>query len=70
MSLQISNSLSPSSSYLVLVLKNVSSNDAIDYFLLGIFFIYISNAIPKVPRTPPHSPTHPLPLLGPDAIDY
>jgi hypothetical protein len=36
-------------------------------FLLDIFFIYISNAIPKVPYTlpPPCSPTHPLPLLGP-----
>jgi hypothetical protein len=36
-------------------------------FLLDIFFIYISNAIPKVPYTPPPpcSPTHPLPLLGP-----
>jgi hypothetical protein len=35
-------------------------------FLLGIFFIYISNAIPKVPYTlpPPCSPTHPLPPLG------
>jgi hypothetical protein len=35
--------------------------------LLDIFFIYISNAIPKVPYTllPPCSPTHPLPLLGP-----
>jgi hypothetical protein len=30
------------------------------YFLLDIFFIYISNAIPKVPYTlpPPCSPTH------------
>jgi hypothetical protein len=37
------------------------------YFLLGIFLIYISNAIPKVPHTlPPHSSTHPLPLFGPD----
>jgi hypothetical protein len=36
-------------------------------FLLDIFFIYISNAIPKVPYTLPPlcSPTHPLPLLGP-----
>jgi hypothetical protein len=35
-------------------------------FLLGIFLIYISNAIPIVPHTlPPHSPTHPLPLFGP-----
>jgi hypothetical protein len=35
--------------------------------LLDIFFIYISNAILKVPYTlsPPWSPTHPLPLLGP-----
>jgi hypothetical protein len=35
--------------------------------LLDIFFIYISNAIPKVPYTlsTPCSPTHPLPLLGP-----
>jgi hypothetical protein len=32
------------------------------FFLLGIFSIYISNAIPKVPHTlPTHSPTHPLP---------
>ena len=36
------------------------------YFLLDIFFIYISNVFPKVPYTlfPPCSPTHPLPLLG------
>jgi hypothetical protein len=36
------------------------------FFLLDIFFIYISNAIPKVPYTLPLpcSPTHPLPLLG------
>jgi hypothetical protein len=35
-------------------------------FLLDIFFIYISNAIPKVPDTlpPSCSPTHPLTLLG------
>jgi hypothetical protein len=33
---------------------------------LGIFFIYIKNAIPKDPQTLlPYSPTHPLPLLGP-----
>jgi hypothetical protein len=37
------------------------------FFLLDIFFIYISNAILKVPYTlpPPCSPTHPLLLLGP-----
>ena len=41
-------------------------------FLLGIFFIYISNAIPKVPYTLPLpcSPTHPLPLLGPGVPLY
>jgi hypothetical protein len=41
-------------------------------FLLGIFFIYISNAIPKVPHTlqPPCSPTHPLPLFGPGVPLY
>jgi hypothetical protein len=35
-------------------------------FFICIFFIYISNAIPKVPYTlpPSCSPTHPLPLLG------
>jgi hypothetical protein len=35
--------------------------------LLDIFFIYISNAILKVPYTlaPPCSPTYPLPLPGP-----
>jgi hypothetical protein len=36
------------------------------HFLLGIFLIYISNAIPRVPHTlPQHSPIHPLPLFGP-----
>jgi hypothetical protein len=37
-------------------------------FFLDILFIYISNAILKVPYTLPPlcSPTHPLPLLGPD----
>jgi len=40
-------------------------------FLLGIFLIYISNAIPKVPYTLPScSPTHPLPLLGSGAPLY
>jgi hypothetical protein len=36
------------------------------YFLLDIFFIYISNAITKAPYTlsPPCSPTHLNPLLG------
>jgi hypothetical protein len=35
--------------------------------LLDIFFIYISNAIPKCPYIFPTtcSPTHPLPLLDP-----
>jgi hypothetical protein len=27
------------------------------HFLLGIYFIYISNAIPKVPHMLPHPPT-------------
>jgi hypothetical protein len=39
------------------------------FILLDIFFIYISNAILKVPYNlpppPPCSPTHPLPLPGP-----
>jgi hypothetical protein len=41
-------------------------------FLLDIFFIYISNAILKVPYTLPlsSSPTHPLPLLGPGVPLY
>jgi hypothetical protein len=35
-------------------------------FLLGIYFIYISNAIPKSPTpSPTHSPTHPLRILDP-----
>jgi hypothetical protein len=36
-------------------------------FLLDIFFIYISNAIPKSPYSlpPTSSPTHPLLLPGP-----
>jgi hypothetical protein len=40
-------------------------------FLLGIFFIYISNVIPKVPHTPPPvPPTHPLPFFGPGVPLY
>jgi hypothetical protein len=40
------------------------------YFLLGIFFIYIWNAIRKFPiHSPlPCSPTHPLLLLGPGIL--
>jgi hypothetical protein len=42
------------------------------HFLLDIFFIYISNAIPKVPYTLPLpcSPTDPLLLLGPGIPQY
>jgi hypothetical protein len=42
------------------------------FFLLDIFFIYILNAIPKVPYTLPLpcSPTHLLPLLGPGITLY
>jgi hypothetical protein len=49
-----------------------STNVFILFFKLDIFFIYISNAIPKVPYTvpPPYSPTHPLPLLGPSLALY
>jgi hypothetical protein len=36
--------------------------DFLKLFLLGIFFIYISNAIPKVPHTlPPPLPYPPTP---------
>jgi hypothetical protein len=38
----------------------------LNIILLGIYFIYISNAIPKVPNTLPH----PLPLLGPGVPLY
>jgi hypothetical protein len=40
--------------------------------LLDIFFIYISNVIPKVPYTlpTPCSPTDPLPLLDGDVPLY
>jgi hypothetical protein len=31
-----------------------------EFFLLGIYFIYISNAIPKVPHMLPHPLPHPL----------
>jgi hypothetical protein len=40
-------------------LAKLSLKKNVSYFLLGIFFIYISNAIPKVPHTLP-APT-PLP---------
>ena len=41
------------------------------FFELGIFLIYISNAIPKVPHTlPPHCPTHPFPLFDPGVPLY
>jgi hypothetical protein len=43
-------------------------------FLLNIFFIYISNAIPKVPYAllppVPCSPTQPLSILGPGVPLY
>jgi hypothetical protein len=46
---------------------NLTSFFFLFFLLLDIFFIYISNAILKVPYTLPLpcSPTHPLPLLGP-----
>jgi hypothetical protein len=52
---------------LLIVLFKEPSGITSYFFLLDIFFIYISNAIPKVPYTLPLpcSPTHPLPLLGP-----
>ena len=34
-------------------------------FLLGIFLIYIFNAIPTVPQPLPQSHTYQLPLFGP-----
>jgi hypothetical protein len=37
---------------------------------LGIFFIYISNATPKVPQTIPSLPAPPLSLLGPGVPLY
>jgi hypothetical protein len=42
------------------------------FSFLDILFIYISNAILKVPYTlsPPCSPTHSLPLLGPGVPLY
>jgi hypothetical protein len=43
------------------------SDDFLLFILLDIFFIYISDAILKVPYTLslPCSPTHQLPILGP-----
>ena len=42
------------------------------FFLLDIFFLYISNAIPKAPYTlsRPAPPTHPLLLPGPGIALY
>jgi hypothetical protein len=42
------------------------------FLKLDIFFIYISNAILKVPYTLPlpYSPTYPLPFLGPGVPLY
>jgi hypothetical protein len=42
------------------------------FFLLDMFFIYISKGIPKIPYTlsPPCSPTHPHPLFGPGITLY
>jgi hypothetical protein len=54
------------------VLDESEQQKILKNFLLDIFFIYISNAIPKVPYTllPPCFPTHPLPLLGPGVPLY
>jgi hypothetical protein len=48
-----------------LFFKKTKQNKTI--FSLDIFFIYMSNAVPKVPYTlpPPCSPTHPLQIPGP-----
>ena len=41
------------------------------FFKLRIFLIYISNAIPKVPHTLPHTPqAPPLPRHGPGVSLY
>jgi uncharacterized membrane protein (UPF0127 family) len=52
--------------------KHVTIYLFIYLFLLDIFFIYISNAILKVPYAHPLpcSPTHPLLLLGPGVPPY
>jgi hypothetical protein len=47
--------------YLPQNLKESFSKVTSFFFKLGIFFIYISRAIPKVP----HALPHPLPLLSP-----
>jgi hypothetical protein len=47
--------------YIILEGKHrMQDGKARDIFLLDIFFIYISNAIPKVPHT--HPPPTPLPI--------
>jgi hypothetical protein len=55
----------------IIILQMRTETDSLNsfLFLLGIFFIYNSNVIPKVPPYPP-SPTHPLPLLGPGVPLY
>jgi hypothetical protein len=52
--------------------KNNDFLKLINLFLLDIFFIYISNAIPKVPYTlsPPCTLTYSLSLLGPGVVLY
>jgi hypothetical protein len=45
----------------------------LNFILLDLFFIYISNAILKVsytPPPPPYSPIHQIPLLGPGVPLY
>jgi hypothetical protein len=52
-------------------LGSVPSISLYIHILFGIFLIYISNAIPKVPHNlPPNSPTHPLPLFVPGIALY
>jgi hypothetical protein len=41
------------------IYNNAILNIILNFFKLGIFFIYISNAVPKVPPYPP--PPSPLP---------
>jgi hypothetical protein len=54
-------------SYIFFFYEIISLFFNLNDFLLDIFFIYISNAIQKVPYTllPLCSPTHPLQLPGP-----
>jgi hypothetical protein len=69
---QLSLPVAPPTSISIIIIIIIIIIIAIIIIIIDIFFIYISNAISKVPYIlpAPCSPNHPLPLFGPGVPLY